>query len=146
MAAHNIQCETRIHAPRDQVFAYVTDPQHLPEWMPHMVEVKNVSGAPGVGTNWEYYYSFAGTHHRGTSHMTEYEKDSHVAVRADGDLSSEWHFQFEPEDGSTHLKVEVDYDMPSALLGKIELQILRRLHINDGQHALENLKAHLDQA
>ncbi len=145
MAAHNLKCDTHIHAPGDKVFAYVTDPQHLPEWMPHMVEVKNISGAPGVGTTWEYYYAFAGTHHRGTSHMTDYEKDRHVAVRAEGDLASEWHFQFEPSEDSTHLQVEVDYDMPTALLGKIELAILRRLHLNDGKHALENIKAHLEQ-
>ena len=144
-AAHNLKCEIDIHAPRDKVFAYVIDPQHLPEWMPHMVEDKNVSGGPGVGTTWDYYYAFAGTNHRGSSHMTEFEQDRAVAVRAEGDLASEWHFQFEPADESTHLKVEVDYDMPTALLGKIELQILRRLHINDGNHALENLKAHLER-
>ncbi len=146
MAEHNLKCETHIHAPRDEVFAYASDPQHLPEWMPHMIEVRNISGAPAVGTSWDYYYAFAGTHHRGTSHITEYEKDNNVAVRAEGDLASEWHFQFEPEAESTRIKVEVDYDMPTALLGKIELEILRRLHANDGKHALENLKAHLEKA
>lgn len=143
-AAHNLKVETHIHAPGDEVFAYVTDPEHLPEWMPHMIEVQNVSGAPAVGTTWEYYYAFAGTHHRGTSHMTEFERGKKVGVRAEGDLASEWHFQFEPEDGSTHVTVEVDYDMPHALLAKIEVEILRRLHANDGKHALENLKAHLE--
>ena len=145
MAAHKLECDAHIHAPGDSVFAYVTDPEHLPEWMPHMIEVKNVSGPPGVGTTWDYYYSFAGTHHRGSSQILEYDQGRRVAVRADGDLASEWFFQFEPEDGSTHLKVEIDYEMPTTLVAKIELEILRRLHINDGKHALENIKAHLEK-
>jgi uncharacterized membrane protein len=67
-----------------------------------------------------------------------------VGVKTEGDLSMDWHFRFDPEGDSTLLNVEIDYEMPGKLLAKIEAPLLRRLHENDGRHALENLKAHLE--
>lgn len=141
---NNIKQSTRIHAPQNEVFAFVTNPQNLPQWMPNIVDVKNIAGPEGSGRSWDFDYAFAGTHHHGRSFFTEYEQDKRVGVKTEGDLSMDWHFRFDPEGDSTLLNVEIDYEMPGKLLAKIEAPLLRRLHENDGRHALENLKAHLE--
>jgi uncharacterized membrane protein len=146
MATESLKKTTRIHAPQNKVFAFVTNPEYVPQWMPGIVDVKNIAGPQGTGESWEYHYAFAGTHHKGTAHITEYEQDKQVGVKTQGDLSSEWQFRFDPDGDYTNLTVEIDYDMPATLLSKIEAPLLRKLHNNDAAHALENLKAHLETA
>ena len=48
-----------IHAPPNEVFAYVDNPSDLPAWLPNMVEVRNVIGT-GLGQQYEYTYKMAG--------------------------------------------------------------------------------------
>ena len=144
MAAHSLKKMIRIHAPEDRVFAYVADPAHNPEWMPNVVEVTNISGPQNVGTTWAYHYAFAGTHHKGVARTTDYEQNKHIGVKTEGDIFSEWQFRFEPDGEYTRLTVEFEYNLSDSLLGKFEAPVLRMLHDNAAEHALQNLKTHLE--
>ena len=48
-----------IHAPADDVFAYVDEPMRLAEWLPSIVEVRNVIGT-GAGQQFEWTAKMAG--------------------------------------------------------------------------------------
>ncbi|MGB5368502.1 MAG: SRPBCC family protein, partial [Polyangiales bacterium] len=52
-----------IHAPADQVFAYVDEPMNYPTWLPNMVEVRNVIG-DGIGQQYEWTFKMGGLLHR----------------------------------------------------------------------------------
>jgi uncharacterized protein YndB with AHSA1/START domain len=60
-----------IHAPPDRVFAYVDEPATLAEWLPGMVEVRNVIGT-GAGQQHEWTYKMMGLLLRGQSTVIEH--------------------------------------------------------------------------
>jgi uncharacterized protein YndB with AHSA1/START domain len=54
-----INSSTKINAPVEKVFAYVTDPTNLGEWMVGITEVKDVTGS-GVGQHHHWTYKMVG--------------------------------------------------------------------------------------
>lgn len=61
-----IQQNIGIDAPVDKVFAYAVDPTTSPEWLPSLVEVRNVAGT-GAGQRWEWTHKMVRVPLRGQS-------------------------------------------------------------------------------
>ena len=73
-----------VHAPRDVVFEYVTDPARLADWIPPMVEAREIVGS-GAGQQYEWTYKLAGLLFRGQTVVVEYvpnELSVHQAIGA----------------------------------------------------------------
>jgi uncharacterized protein YndB with AHSA1/START domain len=67
---------TRIHksieikAPVNKVFAYINNPKNEHDWLPNMIEVKNVTGS-GVGTHYEWTWKIGAMRFNGESTKIE---------------------------------------------------------------------------
>ena len=93
----NISRSITIQAPIERVFAYVTDPMSLTEWMVGMMDVSDVNGS-GADLHFQWRYKMAGIPLNGETKFTEYVPNERSASESKGGI---------PQDafvGRTHRK------------------------------------------
>jgi ribosome-associated toxin RatA of RatAB toxin-antitoxin module len=134
---------TVIQAAPERVFAYVTDPSKLPEWLPSMVEVRNVIGT-GAGQQYEWTYKMAGLLLRGQSTAVEYVPNKCAVHQSIGTVSSDWTIQVQPHDESSLLRIDVEYSVPVPVLGRLAERLALRRDARDFALAFENIKETLE--
>jgi uncharacterized protein YndB with AHSA1/START domain len=92
-----------INRPPSEVFAYLTDPQHLPEWQSSALEAK-ADRPMGVGTRIMDVRKFLGRRVESTVEVTEYEPDSKFSLKAlSGPIPFQAHHTLRADDGGTRL-------------------------------------------
>ncbi len=131
-----------IHAPADRVFAYVDDPINLVEWLPSMVEIRNVIGT-GAGQQQEWTYKMAGLLLRGQATVVEHVPNKSAIHQTIGMISSDFGYAVEPHAEGSVLTLEVEYSV-IPVLGKLAEHIALRRNEREFQIALENVKETLE--
>ena len=132
-----------IHAAPERVFAYVTEPSLLPEWLPSMVEVRNVVGT-GAGQQYEWTYKMAGLLLRGQSTMVEYVPNQCAVHQSIGTIGSDWTLTVEPHEERAVLHIEVEYSVPVPVLGKLAERLAVSRDARDFALAFDNVKETLE--
>ena len=130
---------TVINAPPDRVFAYVTEPATMSEWLAKMVEVRNVVGT-GEGQQYEWTYKYVGLLLRGQSVVVQHVPNALAVTQSIGTISSTWTFNIEPHEEGTSLTIEVEYSVPIPVLGKIAEHVAVRLDARDLETSLSNVQ------
>ena len=128
-----------IHAPPDEVFAYVDEPSELPTWLPSMVEVRNVIGT-GLGQQYEYTYKMAGLLLRGQNVVIEHVPNERGLHQVIGMISALWEYSVEPHEEGTMLNIEVEYSIPIPVLGKLAERLAIKQNAASFELALVNVK------
>jgi len=128
-----------IHAPPDEVFAYVDDPSALPTWLANMVEVRNVVGI-GLGQQYEYTYKMAGLLLRGQNIVIEHTPNERGLHQVIGMISALWDYSVEPHEEGTVLNIEVEYSVPIPVLGRLAERIAVRQNARSFELSLFNVK------
>ncbi len=76
-----VEREVRISRPRADVFAYLTDPERIPDWQGTVVEVARETDGPlEVGARWRETRVFMGRRIEQTVETTIWEPDEEFAV------------------------------------------------------------------
>jgi carbon monoxide dehydrogenase subunit G len=132
-----------IHAPADSVFAYVDEPTQLAEWLPSIVEVRNVIGT-GAGQQFEWTAKMAGRLLRGQSTVIEHVPNRCAVHQSIGMVSSTFGYTVEPLAEGTALTLEIEYKIPIPLLGRLAERVLIRRNIREFELALINVKETLE--
>ena len=84
-----LEASVVINRPTEEVFAFVTDIEKLPQWMSELVEAKQTSEGPmGVGTTMSAVASPLGRRAESTQEVTEYEPPAKI-----GTFSKFWAIQ-----------------------------------------------------
>lgn len=128
-----------IHAAADRLFAYVDEPMNLAEWLPSIVEVRNVIGT-GAGQQFEWTAKMLGRLLRGQSTVIEHVPNKCGVHQAIGMVSSTFGYFVEPHDEGTELTLEIEYSVPFHLGGRIAEHVLVRRNAREFQLALDNVK------
>ena len=132
-----------ISAPVEKVFAYVTDPMHLPEWFVGMTEVTDVSGS-GVGQHSRWTYTMIGIPFHGDSKLTEHVPNERLVYEQAGGITSTMTFTFAPHESGTKLGLDVDYTIPVPVLGKLAEKVVFKRNQREAQMSMENIKERLE--
>lgn len=133
-----------IDAPQDAVFAYVTDPARMAEWLPSMVEARNIVGH-GEGQQYEWTYKLIGVLFRGQTVVVEHAPPSGYSVHQTiGAVNSTWTFRVEPADGGTRFRLCIDYEVPMPVLGKLAERVISKRDRRTICTALANAKDTLE--
>lgn len=141
-----IEREVTINAPVEKVFAYLADPKANPEWLPGMVEVKDVNLArEGVGTTHRWVYKMAGLRFEGETRATEYVRNQRLVTQSNGDIESIWTWVLEPLEGGTKLNVTVQYAVPAGVLGKLTEPFVLKQNRREAVLAMANIKAKMEE-
>lgn len=133
-----------IDAPVEEVFAYVNDPNKLPEWMVGMIETRNPAGS-GEGLQYEWTYKMVGLQLRGENVVVEYLPDQRAVHQSIGMVESVWTNIVEPHPGGTKLTIAVEYKFPLAILGRFAEHLTLRRNEREMRFSLLNLKELLEQ-
>lgn len=128
-----------IHAPPDEVFAYVDEPSELPTWLPSMVEIRNVIGS-GLGQQYEYTYKMGGLLLRGQNVVIEHVPNERGLHQVIGMISALWEYSVEAHEEGTVLNIEVEYTVPIPVLGKLAERIAVKQNAASFELALINVK------
>jgi uncharacterized membrane protein len=132
-----------INAPVEKVFAYMTDPTNLPEWMVSMSEVTGVTGS-GVGLNYQWKYKMIGIPLQGQTTFTEFVASERVVTESKGGVASTFTFTFAPHEGGTTLDLKVEYTIPIPVLGKLAERLVLKRNEREASMWLENVKERME--
>ncbi|MGZ3422541.1 MAG: SRPBCC family protein [Polyangiales bacterium] len=130
-----------IHAPVDRVFDYAANADNVPEYWPSMIEVSNKKDLPSGGHEFDWTYKMAGMRFHGHSTPIEYEQNRRLTVRNEKGIESTLVWSFEGENGGMRLTLEVEYQIPPTLLGKLAQPFILKLNERELDSVLENIKA-----
>jgi uncharacterized protein YndB with AHSA1/START domain len=132
-----------INAPTDLVFAYVTDPATMAEWIPPMVQTRDIVGS-GEGQQFEWTYKLAGLLFRGQSVVVEHVPNEVSVYQSIGAISSTWTFRVGSHDGGAKFTVDIAYDVPVPVLGRLAERIIVNRDTRNLDLALANVKEILE--
>jgi uncharacterized protein YndB with AHSA1/START domain len=139
-----IQKSITIDAPVQQVFDYVADPRHHPEYWPSLTEVKDVKPLPKGGYTYKFVYKMAGVRLEGTAEDIEFITKERVVTKITGGLDAKFTYTFHGKDGGTRLTVDTEYQVPTSLLGKVAEPFIVKFNEHEAEAVLANLKAKME--
>lgn len=128
-----------IDAPQEAVFAYVTDPEKMAEWLPNMVAAHSIVGR-GEGQQYEWTYKLSGILFHGESVVVEYVPHTLAVHQTIGSVNSVWHFRVAPEGDRSKFTLDVSYEVPVPILGRLAEHVIRRRDARLVNLALETVR------
>lgn len=132
-----------VHAAPEKVFAYVDDPMALSEWIPGLVEVRNVVGT-GEGQEEEWTYKLVGLLLRGQAIVVEYVPNKCAVHQTIGMAYGTVGYAVEPHSEGTTLTLEIEYEIPIPVLGKLAEHLTIQRNSREFELALTNVKELLE--
>jgi uncharacterized membrane protein len=132
-----------VNAPVEKVFVYVENPMNQLEYLPSIVEVKDLTGQ-GVGAHYRWTYKMAGLRFEGESTLKEHIPNERIVVETKGGIVSTWSWTFTPEDGGTQVNLAVEYTVPIPVLGKLGEALVLKQNEREADQAMANIKAKLE--
>ena len=136
-----IERSVTINAPVKKIFDYIADPKLQVEWLPGMIEVKDIKQTKeGVGSTYKFSYKVAGMRFEGEDIVEEYIPNKKMVTRSKGGIESSWTWNFEPYNDGTKVEVIVEYKVPIPVLGKIAEALVLKQTEREADHALANIK------
>ncbi len=114
-----------IKAAVEEVFAYIANPIHEPEWQINLMSIHDVTGE-GVGQHYRWQFKMAGILLHGESTVTEFVPNRRYANQSKGGAISTWTSTFDPHGSGTQWTLAVEYLVPIPVLGKIAEAVLVR--------------------
>jgi len=140
-----IERSITINAPVENVFAYINDPELNPEWLPSMLEVKDVNiTEQGVGSHFKWVYKMAGIRINGETTTLEHVPNQRIVVQSKVGINSKWSWTFEPYDNGTRLSLVLEYTVPVPVLGKLAEAVVLKQNEKEADAAMANIKAKME--
>ena len=140
----SIKRSVTIQAPIEKVFAYVTDPMSLPEWMVGIMEVSDVSGS-GADLHFHWKYRMAGVPLKGETQFSEYVPNERSVSASTGGIPSTFRWTYTPEAGATRLDLDLEYTVPVPVLGKLAENLVLKRNEREADLWMQNIKESLEQ-
>ena len=132
-----------INAPVEKVFNYLDDPMTQPEWIPSLMEVKDVSGS-GVGEHFMWTYKMAGVLLEGETTVTEHIPNKRIVTQSKGGVISTWIFNFKTHDGGTMIELDIEYTIPVPVIGKLAEKIVLKRNEREADLGMANIKEKME--
>jgi carbon monoxide dehydrogenase subunit G len=143
---------TRIHksieinAPVNKVFAYINNPENEHDWLPNMIEVKNVTGS-GVGTHYEWTWKIGELRFNGESTRIENVPEKRIVVKSKGKhgIESKWTYNLNDKGDATIFDLDIEYIVPTRVLGKPVEKVIMERNKRETDLGLMNIKKRLEK-
>lgn len=130
-----------IDAPVERVFDFVITPTNLPGVWPSMIDVSNVKRAQDGRYSFDWTYKMVGVPFKGHSETLEYTPSTLSFVRNAGGIPSTFRWTFTKKGAGTLLAVDVEYEIPTPMIGKLAESLVAKMNEREMAHVLENMKA-----
>ncbi|PIS04763.1 MAG: hypothetical protein COT81_04735 [Candidatus Buchananbacteria bacterium CG10_big_fil_rev_8_21_14_0_10_42_9] len=135
-----------IDAPNDKVIDYISNVENHPAFISALKSVDNINGDyKKPGTSWDWTFVMSGVELKGKAKTQNYEPGKVYSFKTDGSINSTFTYSVEPEDSGTRLSIDVDYEIPKNVLGKVvDAAVIERLNEQEAEQGGNNLKAILE--
>lgn len=134
-----------VNAPPEVVMEYIADVRNHPAFIGPLKSVDDVEGDPREpGTSWTWKFVMAGVELVGDAETVSYEPARGFSYRTTSGALSTFVYRAAPDGAGTRVTLEVEYELPRTVLGRMERSVLENLNDSDAQRAVENLKVILD--
>lgn len=154
-----LQREIVINVPPETVFAYLSQPERLPEWTPGVLSVQRTSSGPvGVGATTETVVEAFGVRQTLLGRCTAYEAPRRLAVEnvtaspvkvgpvTIERVSTISASELLPEGAGTRLRAILEYSLSAGFLTGLAEQVAGPQMQADFDRSLQNLKRLLESA
>jgi uncharacterized protein YndB with AHSA1/START domain len=131
----------------EDVFSYLIDPSHLPEWQESVLSARlEGSGPPAMGSRMTHTRRVGRRERTITQEMTEYDAPRAFAFRGvEGPVRAIGKGTVEPLGDGARSRVTIDLDFEGHGIGKLLVPlVVRRQARNDLPRDLRNLKQRLE--
>ena len=142
----SLKRSVEIDAPIDEVFAYYTEPNNMPEYWPSVVEVRDVQRDGDRPAKFAWTYKMAGVNFDGETRFTEYEPNRRVVMESSGGIKSTNVIEFSSDGNQTRIDEELSYEIPVPLVGRFAEGFLLKLNANEFATIHGNVKARMESA
>jgi uncharacterized protein YndB with AHSA1/START domain len=114
----------------EEVFSYVTDPSHMPEWQQSAVSAHHVGDAPmGVGSRVKARWQLGGLEFPMTMEVTQFDPPRSWRLRGiEGPARGEVHGTIEPLDDGARSRLTIGLDFESHWMSKALVPLVLRPH------------------
>lgn len=135
-----------IKRPRDEVFAFATDPSNVTLYSSNLVEFEKTSEGPvGTGTTYRGVAKVAGKSLRWTSEVAEFEPGRRFVNRSvESPMAWEMQVRYEDDAGDTLIHWRQETDGYGGFFGKLADPLVTRMYSKDVKSNLEKLKELLE--
>ncbi len=134
----------RIHVPVADVFDHLSNPVNLLEIWPSMVEVNNpVVSATGAHT-FDWVYKMAGVRFHGRADTVQVERPRLIVSKNESGIPSTFRWSLQDQDGGTRLNLDVEYSLPTPVLGKLAEVVVAKMNEHEAEILLANIKHNLE--
>jgi len=130
----------------DQIMNYIADVRNHPAFIGPLKSVANLNGDPKqAGTSWDWTFVMAGVEFTGRAETIGYEGGRKFTYKTTTGVQSTFVYSAEPQGNGVKVSIDVTYEVPQALLSRMQTAVVEKLNDAEGSRAVENLKAILDQ-
>jgi uncharacterized protein YndB with AHSA1/START domain len=143
-----IVVSTEISRSPDDVFAYVTDPSHLPEWQESAVKVEVLETTSSAGTKKARVTRRVGRREMTmTAELTPVTPPTHWTVRGvDGPVRGNVDGTIQPLDDGRRSRVTIALDFQGHGIGKLLIPLFVKRRVQDEMpRSLQTLKERLER-
>ncbi len=128
-----------------EVIDYIADVTNHPAFIAPLNSVSDLSGDPRKpGASWTWVFVMAGVEISGSAETVKYEPSRLFSYRTTSGALSTFEYSAEAQGDATRVTINVAYEIPETILGKMQAPVIERLNDSDGQRAVDNLKVILD--
>lgn len=140
----HISKSIEINAPVERVFDFITTPMNLLSVWPSMAEITNVQRSADGKHSFDWVYKMAGIPFKGHSATTDVEMPVRSIVQNTGGVPSTFSWKFEKKGSGMRLEINVDYEIPTPVIGKLAEAVVARINEHECLNLLANVKATME--
>lgn len=141
----NVSKAVTVNRSPAEVIEYIADVTNHPAFIGPLKSVSDLDGDPRKpGTSWTWVFVMSGVEISGSAETIKYEPSRLFSYRTTSGALSTFEYTAAPQGDATRVQINVSYEMPDTVLGKVQAPVVERLNDLDGQRAVDNLKVILD--
>ncbi len=130
-----------IDAPAEKVYAFVDNPENLPQYVPNVERVVDIKRSEGrIGDSFRVIYKVMGVTFDEKFTVTEHQPPRKAGSRFEGGMKGTFDWSFEPQGQQTKTSVDVRYELVGGVLGKaVDALVLERTNEKTIEEMLRNM-------
>jgi len=135
-----------IKAPVRRVWEFLHQPNNLTGVWPHLVSVSNIVPHESGTSDFDWVYKMGGVHRSGHASVEEARPQEYVRYRNEGGIPSTfvWSYQATTAGLGTRVTVDVEYTIPTPVIGKLAEAVVAKSNERDLDALLQNTKERLE--
>jgi hypothetical protein len=138
----NLKKNVVITAPPEKVFEVVYDTANISQIWRNVSNIRNLQSLPNGGHSFQFDYSMAGLRLNGAGTDLVVLRPSRLITRTTGGVTSTLNWTFKPilTNTQTDLTLEVNYEVPVPLVGRLAEYVVAKINESDIVYMLNYLK------